>query len=133
MSSILGPLNQAISLTARLKDISKNLQDAEFANLLADLRLELSEVKLKLADVMDENAKLKSEITRLKHEKQVEVPDLVYRGYAYFEPHDAGGLPYCPGCYDGDNKRIRLKKTIHHLEKRSGSHQCPVCKQFFGK
>ncbi|MBE3752988.1 hypothetical protein HJ186_23040 [Vibrio parahaemolyticus] len=60
MSDVLGSIGQAISLAKRLREISKNIEDAEFKNLLADLNLELADTKLALADVMEQNSQLKT-------------------------------------------------------------------------
>jgi hypothetical protein len=42
-------ITNAIGLLTRLKRISGNIRDAEFKNLLADLSLDLPEVKMKMA------------------------------------------------------------------------------------
>ena len=78
-SSVLASLNQAISLTKRLREISKNIGDAEFSNLLADLNLELADTKLALADVTEENARLKSELTKIKHSKTIQDTHFVFK------------------------------------------------------
>ncbi|WP_040065991.1 hypothetical protein [Pseudomonas batumici] len=62
MTDIISTVSTAVTLALRLKDISKNIENAEFKNILADLSLELSEVKLKLADLLSENAELKEKI-----------------------------------------------------------------------
>jgi hypothetical protein len=51
VSDVIGSVTTAISLAKRLRDISENIKVAEFKNVLADLSLELANVKLKLADV----------------------------------------------------------------------------------
>ena len=48
MGDIVTTISTAISLTSRLKEISENIRDAEFKNLLADLTLELADAKIKL-------------------------------------------------------------------------------------
>jgi hypothetical protein len=47
-------ITNAISLLTRLKTISANIRDAEFKNVLADLSLELADVKIKMAGLMNE-------------------------------------------------------------------------------
>ncbi|MCZ4253748.1 hypothetical protein O4H27_20010 [Pseudoalteromonas shioyasakiensis] len=42
MADIITTMTSAIALTTRLRDISKNLEEAEFKNILADLNLELA-------------------------------------------------------------------------------------------
>ena len=49
----------------RLCEISMNIEDAEFKNLLADLSLELADAKLKMADLIAENASMKEKLHSL--------------------------------------------------------------------
>lgn len=59
-------ITNAIGLLTRLKQISRNIRDAEFKNLLADLSLELAEVKMKMAGLMNENLELQNRIKELE-------------------------------------------------------------------
>lgn len=65
MTDIISSVSTAITLATRLREISKNIEDAEFKNLLADLSLELADAKLKIADLISENAELKEKIRSL--------------------------------------------------------------------
>lgn len=65
MADILSSISTALSLTSRLREISKNIEDAEFKNLLADLSLELADAKLQIADLTSENADLKGQIAEV--------------------------------------------------------------------
>lgn len=65
MADIISTVSTAITLATRLREISKNLENAEFKNLLADLSLELADAKLKIADLVAENAGLKEKIHSL--------------------------------------------------------------------
>ncbi|MBM4857777.1 hypothetical protein HYO44_10150 [Vibrio parahaemolyticus] len=65
MTDILSSISTALSLTSRLREISKSIEDAEFKNLLADLSLELADAKLKIADLTSENAELRAQISEL--------------------------------------------------------------------
>ena len=63
---IVSAVGNSISLVQRLREISKNIAEAEFKNLLADLSSELADVKLeaaalkeRLADLQEENRILK--------------------------------------------------------------------------
>lgn len=62
---IIFSLSNAVSLASRLKEISKNIENAEFKNLLADLCLELADAKIKIAGLLSENAELKEELHAL--------------------------------------------------------------------
>lgn len=50
---IISTVNNSITLVKRLRVISKNISDAEFSNLLADLSLELAGVKLESASLKE--------------------------------------------------------------------------------
>jgi len=65
VGDIVSAVSTAIVLAGRLREISKNIEDAEFKNLLADLSLELADAKLKIADLMAENASLKEKLHSL--------------------------------------------------------------------
>ena len=81
MTDLVGSVSTAISLARRLKDISENIKGAEFKNLLADLSLELADVKLKLADVLEENARLRCEVSALRNVDGEPCPKCRKRGW----------------------------------------------------
>ncbi|MGX9523077.1 hypothetical protein ACWX0P_30640 [Vibrio mediterranei] len=47
MADLLSSVSTPISLTTRLREIGKNIEDVEFKNILADLSIELADSKLK--------------------------------------------------------------------------------------
>jgi hypothetical protein len=74
-------ITNAISLLTRLKQISGNIRDAEFKNLLADLSLELAEVKIKMASLMNENLELQNKIKELESVEGDPCPRCHKRGW----------------------------------------------------
>ena len=62
LADLISIVSTAISLATRLREIGKNIQDAEFKNLLADLSLELAAAKLKISDLISENAEMKERL-----------------------------------------------------------------------
>jgi hypothetical protein len=56
MLDVLAGIDTAITLTRRLREISKNISEVEFKNLLADLSNELADAKLKIADLKEQLA-----------------------------------------------------------------------------
>ncbi|EHW0643083.1 TPA: hypothetical protein N2811_004655 [Vibrio parahaemolyticus] len=129
MSDVLGSIGQAISLAKRLREISKNIEDAEFKNLLADLNLELADTKLALADVMEQNSQLKLEVNELKNSQGSNLSQLEFRGFAYYSASDDG--PFCSACYETKNQQVRLSK-VSGTFRTFGHHKCPSCKQYYG-
>lgn len=71
----------AISLLTRLKQASENIRNAEFKSLLADLSLELAEVKMKMAGLMNENLELQNKIKELENVEGNPCPRCHKRGW----------------------------------------------------
>lgn len=128
MSDVLGSIGHAIGLAKRLREISKNIEDAEFKNLLAVLNLELADTKLALADVMEQNSQLKLEVNGLKNAQGSNLNQLEFRGFAYYGANDDG--PFCSACYETKNQKVRLSKVSGHF-RTFGHHKCPSCKQYY--
>ena len=63
---LLTTISTSIALAGRLREIAKNIENAEFKNILADLSLELADLKLQLAGVVEENIELKAKVRRLE-------------------------------------------------------------------
>ncbi|MDD9197598.1 hypothetical protein PVK62_17420 [Aliivibrio sp. S3MY1] len=128
MSDVISSIGQAIGLAKRLREISKNIEDAEFKNVLADLNLELADTKLALAEVIEQNAQLKMEVNELKNSQGSNVGELEFRGFAYFKTNDDG--PFCSACYETKNQQVRINKTAGLL-KKMGDFRCPSCEQIY--
>jgi hypothetical protein len=62
----IAAITNAIGLVTRLKKIAENVRDAEFKSVLADLTIELAEVKMKMAGLMNENLELQNRIKELE-------------------------------------------------------------------
>ena len=128
MGDLVTSISTAISIAKRLNEIAKNIQDAEFKNLLADLSLELADTKLKLSEVISENAELKNEVTTLKHTKGGS-EKLVFKNQMYYTTEGDG--PFCPGCYDTKGAKIRIPEQKGHGA-HFGKYRCPSCGEFYG-
>jgi len=98
MQEVINAVANAISPTKRLREISENIKEAEFKNILADLSIELAEAKMKVADLISENADLKRKLAEIETAPSDACPSC--RKYAYVvvksEPDktfgDLGGL-----------------------------------------
>jgi predicted nucleic acid-binding Zn-ribbon protein len=66
---IISTLGNTISLAKRLKEISKNVSEAEFQNLLADLLNQLATIKVEVADLKDQLVALQEENKALKNKE----------------------------------------------------------------
>ncbi len=124
MSDLIGTAATAIQLVTRLREINKNVANAEFSNALADMSLELADLKVHVASLIEENDQLKRQLV------QKSSTDVQFKGFAYFS--SAGHGPFCPGCYDTQDKLVRLTKAPEGFDV-FGSHNCPACKECFGE
>lgn len=115
MADIISTVSTAITLATRLREISKNLENAEFKNLLADLSLELADAKLKIADLVAENAGLKEKIHSLTSATGERCPKCNNRTFEIIstKPHPIFGevgskeREYkCSGCGFSESKLI---------------------------
>ena len=81
MGDLISAVSTSITLLTRLKEISNHIKDAEFNNLLADLSLELADVKLKLSNVTDENIALRNKVRELENTEGEPCPKCRKRGW----------------------------------------------------
>lgn len=123
MADLIGTASTAIQLVTRLREINKNIANAEFSNALADLSIELANIKIQVASLLEENDQLKRQL------EQKNSSSLAFKDFAYYKPNGDG--PFCPGCYDSKSKLIRLSKSLAPFD-AFGSHSCPNCKEHFG-
>jgi hypothetical protein len=125
MGDIIYGINNAITLVGRLREVSKNIAEIQFKNLLADLSGELADAKLQIADLKERLAIQAQEIQALKRAdpNARQKPSGTKWGCYRFDGDD--GL-YCTGCYDSKG----LKSRTNRVDSRSRS--CPVCRAVIG-
>lgn len=123
-------LQALVAYTDEIQDTSKR---SEFSKIVTELSLELAKNQILLAETLDENNKLKEQISACKTEiNHLKNPDtkLTYSNGLYYAPNDED--PFCPGCYDNSRKRSRVNK-LTGIRKRMGDYHCPVCSNTYGK
>jgi len=122
---ITSAVNNAIALVQRLREISKNITEAKFKNLLADLSNELADLKLETAALKEQMAHLKEENRILISTSQPadEKPIGVKWGCYQFGGNE--GL-YCTACWDSKRRKSRTTRLNTRFR------QCPVCKALIG-
>jgi len=122
----LKSVTAAIALAKQLVGLVGDTKNAELKMVVADLSVELAQVKMQLAELMDQNTSLKQKLSVAKGGG----PQLEYRDGLYFDSDGSG--PFCPGCYDGNRKAIRLTKQKFPWAE-FGEYQCPSCEQHFNE
>lgn len=115
MIEALTSVTNAIKLASRLREISENIKDAEFKNLLADLSLELADTKLQVADLTNENTALKTQIESLTSATGEQCPKCNNRTFQIIstKPHPVYGIMgakerkyECSGCGFAESKMV---------------------------
>ena len=124
MNEIISTVSSAIGLTKQLINISDIVKNSEAKLIIADLQIQLAEVKMKLAELIEENTNLKNSLSEAITTKK----DVILKKNLYYTKDDDG--PFCTACYDSQNKLVRvtpLSKEFHVIAKL----KCPVCKAHF--
>ena len=115
MPEILTTLASAFSTAQKLKEIGDKIKDADLRNLVADLNLELANIKTQLADVTDENRQLKAKVLDLESTEGEQCPKCKKRGWQLESSHpdptfgELGGVRRtykCSLCGFSENKLI---------------------------
>jgi len=98
-------------------NIIKEIDNIELYRKILDLQSEI-------LDLNSENSQLRESIKSLEEEKVLHTK-MVFQNPFYFQENDE--IPYCPRCWESDNKTIHLIEGINPTTKK-----CPQCKSVFG-
>lgn len=117
ISGAIRSVAAAGSLVQQAFDIAKKTRNAELCDIIADLRVELSQVKIATANaneqivmLLNEKQALKKENETIKseNEKLKQPSEMEYRKNGYYDQEGKG--PFCPRCWEGKQTRNRLSK-----------------------
>jgi len=125
MQDIIIGINSLMEMVKNIKDLLEMNKYVEVKKCLANLELDLAEIKSRLAKQINENTKLKNKIHKLqavKDEKTVTKNNSSY--------DEDGNGPYCIACYDSKGKKIRLVDNPVDPE-FWGDKMCPVCQEIY--
>lgn len=133
MAEFLSSVSTAWTFATRLREISKNIENAEFENALANLMSEMSQAKIEAAEAKEriatlllENRELKDTIERL-NSAESDKPTVVNGLYQW--PNDEGY--YCTACWDSKDKRVLTNEPA--IMRDAIFRMCPVCKAIYSK
>ena len=101
--------------------------------IIGELSLELAETQIKLSEQFRKNDELGNRINALQKEvEKLKNPDtkLIIKGGLYYTSEGEG--PFCTGCYDSNEKRIRVAKLTGDF-RELGNFRCPVCNSVYGE
>jgi hypothetical protein len=122
---IITTISTSITLAKRLREISKNIEDAEFKNLLADLSSELADLKLEAASLKERLAALQEENALLRQTAQPVDEKPTGRKWGCYQFAGDDGL-YCPACWDSKRKKSSTTRV------NSNFRLCSVCQAPLG-
>ncbi len=111
-----GVINNAITLSKRLNEVAKKVNNAEITSIAADLMLELAETKMELANAKTEQQGLIESFEELKKERS----KVYHENNKYFSYVESDIL-YCTRCYDSKDKLITL------FQNDDDKYYCPEC------
>lgn len=97
--------------------IVKKIGNVELIKKIADLQNEVYEVE-------NQNRSLKDEVRQLQKEKEFR-NEMKFREPFWYKENDL--TPYCPRCWENDEKAIHLVSAPDDRYKK-----CPQCKSVFG-
>ncbi len=99
-----------------LLTVAERLKDADLKNRLADVQVEC-------AKLAEENARLRTELLDLREHVQTRQKMLFQKNVYWLQVND-GQLegPYCPKCFGGSNKPVRMTEPPDWH-----TWVCPVC------
>ena len=114
-----GSVKTLFDLAKRARDLAKKESNAELREMLLDLQE-------KAQDVREENQQLRSMIKELENKLRIR-DEMDFDGKVYWSKQEQEtDKPFCPVCFDRDEKRI-------HLHSQGGEHnlrpywECKAC------
>jgi hypothetical protein len=121
-STAVGLVNGTISLFKQAKEAAKNSDDHALKDKLSEVFDEILNLKEAVFNLAQENATLLGQL-----EQQKDVKWDTKSGFYYV----AGDLdPFCPACWDRENKLCRLR-PVYWSSGALSRHDCQVCKASF--
>jgi hypothetical protein len=124
--TIIATTSKSLELVKALKDIDKQIGEAELKAKAAELLSNLADVKIALVEAKEEAAAKDAEITKLK--KSFQLHNECVRHFSFLYDKNAEGKPlgqpYCTRCEQIDGVMIKL--TYDAGER--GNAICPECK-----
>lgn len=102
------------------KEVSDKIKDAELTTIIADLMINSADLKMEMVNLKSENQELKQKLS------EKEKYNMVFENGVYWDVKSDGKKdgPFCPTCWENQNKRISLHTTF--LGFVSDDNPCPL-------
>lgn len=121
IGAALSSIKTAADLAKIIRDSSSSLEQAEVKFKLAELIGALAEAKMDIASIRELILDKDKEIFELKGLLEIKEKVIWEKPYYFLIENSLKDGPYCPTCYDNQNKMIRLQ------DKGNGCWSCHVC------
>lgn len=125
MPDIIGSIGTAINVSKQLLDLAAVAKNAEAKLLIAELQLQLADVKSQLAALVDDRTRLEKEVKRLASA----TTEVVVKDGLYYKENGDG--PFCTACYDSKGKLIRVTE-MGAVFQDMAKWACNVCHAHYG-
>jgi hypothetical protein len=124
--TIIATATKSLEMVKALKDIDKQIGEAELKARAADLLSNLADLKVALVEAKEEAALKDSEIAKLKKAFQLRNDGVRHNSFLYDKGSDGQpvGQPYCTRCEQIDGVMIKLT----YDDGMRGNAICPQCK-----
>ena len=124
ISTVLGSIKTATDIAKLIKDSGSSLEQAEVKLKIAELVSALADAKIELAEVQGE-LQSKDQIIASLRDDLAKKEGVKFDGEYYFAVND--DVPYCPVCYEKDNKLIHLTFYERGFYDDEAFYECRVC------
>jgi hypothetical protein len=116
-------VNGTLSILKEARESAKRSDDHDLKDKLSEVLDSVLELKEVVGNLKDENAELRAQL-----ESKAK---LTWDGKTrlYYDAEDE--TPFCPTCFDGNSKRIRLNVVEWDGAKQPWSYKCFVCKNLY--
>jgi hypothetical protein len=106
-------ISKSLETMKALKDIDKQLGEAEWKAKFAEVLSNMADVKIGLIELREDSDAKDREIARLKAAFEARGETVVYQGYRYDRASDGGptGYAFCPRCERVDGFMMQLSTS----------------------
>jgi hypothetical protein len=124
--TIIATATKSLEIVKAIKDIDKQIGEAELKAKAAELLSNLADLKIALVEAKEEAAAKDSEIAKLKNAFQLRNDCVRHYNFLYDKSADGKpqGQPYCTRCEQIDGVMIK----VTYDEGMRGDAICPQCK-----
>jgi hypothetical protein len=119
MGTILG----VFDLVKKLKEAYEKADQAQVKAIIAEFQNMATDAKLEVINAKEEIIKLREENLKLKKQTETKKDLVQKKNKLYYTKANEG--PFCPRCYEADNKKISLH------DQGNSYWMCPECDHTF--